>query len=59
MAATEHKRLARDYARIETAIGFLEQNFRDQPSLDDTARAIGSSPYHLHRLFTRRAGVSP
>ena len=59
MAINQQRRQARDYARIERAIGYLEGNFRDQPDLDDMARAAGLSSYHFHRLFTRWAGVSP
>lgn len=59
MEGNRRRQLARDYARIERAIGFIERNLRDQPSLDDIARSVGLSPYHFHRLFTRWAGVSP
>ena len=48
-----------DYARIEAAIRYLEQNATSQPSLDDVARHIGLSPFHFQRLFKRWAGVSP
>ena len=50
---------ARDYARIEAAILYLEEHFRDQPSLDDVAREAGLSPHHFQRLFRRWAGISP
>ena len=48
-----------DYARIEAAILYLEEHFRDQPSLDDVARIVGLSPHHFQRLFRRWAGISP
>lgn len=48
-----------DYRRVETAIRFLEENFRRQPSLGELARMVGLSEYHFHRLFTRWAGISP
>lgn len=48
-----------DYQRIAQAIEYLETNYRDQPSLDDLARHLNLSPFHLQRLFTRWAGVSP
>ena len=51
--------LALDYARVERALGYLRQNFRRQPSLDQAADAAALSPYHFQRLFTRWAGVSP
>ena len=50
---------ARDYARIEAAILYLEAHYRDQPGLDEVARAGGLSPHHFQRLFRRWAGISP
>lgn len=52
-------RNARDYARIEAAILYLEEHFRAQPTLDEVARAAGLSPHHFQRLFRRWAGISP
>ena len=48
-----------DYQRIERAINYIGDNFKDQPSLDDIAKKINLSPYHFQRLFSRWAGVSP
>lgn len=48
-----------DYNRIAKAIGFLRDNFRHQPALDDIAAAVGVSPFHFQRMFTAWAGVSP
>ena len=48
-----------DYARIAEAIGFIRENFKSQPELDDVARKICLSPAHFQRLFTAWAGVSP
>lgn len=48
-----------DYARVERAIRWLVAHQREQPSLDDVAHAVGLSPSHFQRLFTRWAGVSP
>ena len=53
------KQSAEDYRRIEQAILYLENNFKDQPSLEEVAANIGLSEYHFQRLFTRWAGVSP
>ena len=50
---------AQDFARIERALAYIRENFRDQPELDDIAAAAALSPYHFQRLFTRWAGVSP
>jgi AraC family transcriptional regulator of adaptative response/methylated-DNA-[protein]-cysteine methyltransferase len=48
-----------DYQRVEQAIGFLEEHFREQPSLDQIAASVHLSKYHFQRLFKRWAGVSP
>ena len=57
--ATDIAQNARDYARIEAAILYLEAHFRDQPALDEVAEAAGLSPHHFQRLFRRWAGISP
>ncbi|HEX9692918.1 MAG TPA: methylated-DNA--[protein]-cysteine S-methyltransferase [Gemmatimonadales bacterium] len=51
--------LSTDYERIAAAIAYLEKNADRRPDLADVARAIGLSPSHLQRVFTRWAGVSP
>ena len=48
-----------DYGRIERAIRYLESHFREQPELEDVARATGLSAFHFQRLFSRWAGISP
>ena len=48
-----------DFSRIEEAIGYISENFRDQPGLDEVAKKIHLSPFHFQRLFTDWAGVSP
>ena len=48
-----------DYHRIATAINYLQENYQDQPTLDDLADYLHLSPFHLERMFTRWAGVSP
>lgn len=48
-----------DYALVAAAIHYLEEHFRDQPSLEDVAAALHLSPFHLQRVFTRWAGISP
>jgi len=50
---------AADYARIEQAIVYLHQHFRDQPSLETIASQVDLSPAHFNRLFSRWAGVTP
>lgn len=48
-----------DYDRIEKAIIFLKQNFKEQPDLDEVAKKVHLSPFHFQRLFKDWAGVSP
>ena len=48
-----------DYLLVEQAVGYLEQNFREQPDLRAAADHVGLSEYHFQRLFTRWVGISP
>ena len=56
---TDLKQLSEDYQRIEQAILYLENHYKEQPSLEQVAANIGLSEFHFQRLFTRWAGVSP
>jgi AraC family transcriptional regulator of adaptative response/methylated-DNA-[protein]-cysteine methyltransferase len=56
---TDLKQLSDDYLRIEQAILYLENHYKDQPSLEEIAANLGLSEYHFQRIFTRWAGVSP
>jgi len=51
--------MSTDYLRIEKAIDYIEENFRDQPSLQELAEYINMSPFHFQRMFKRWAGISP
>jgi AraC family transcriptional regulator of adaptative response/methylated-DNA-[protein]-cysteine methyltransferase len=48
-----------DYERVEEAIHYLEDNFRQRPTLDEMASNLHLSKYHFQRLFKRWAGISP
>jgi AraC family transcriptional regulator of adaptative response/methylated-DNA-[protein]-cysteine methyltransferase len=48
-----------NYERIEKAIVFLKENFREQPDLDAVAKQVYLSPFHFQRLFKEWAGVTP
>ncbi|PXA85616.1 6-O-methylguanine DNA methyltransferase [Caulobacter sp. D4A] len=48
-----------DYHRMAVALDWLAQRWMDRPSLDEAAGAVGLSPFHFQRIFTRWAGVSP
>jgi AraC family transcriptional regulator of adaptative response/methylated-DNA-[protein]-cysteine methyltransferase len=50
---------ARDHDRVAHAIRYLDQHRLEQPSLEEVAGAMGLSPFHAQRLFTRWAGLSP
>jgi AraC family transcriptional regulator, regulatory protein of adaptative response / methylated-DNA-[protein]-cysteine methyltransferase len=56
---TDFRQSSEDYLRIEQAIQYLENHYKDQPGLEEVAANIGLSEYHFQRLFTRWAGVSP
>ncbi|NLD74709.1 MAG: methylated-DNA--[protein]-cysteine S-methyltransferase [Chloroflexi bacterium] len=51
--------LAADYAVVERAIRFLQDGFTAQPSLAEVAEHVGLSEFHLQRVFSRWAGISP
>lgn len=48
-----------DYERIEKAIVYLKENFKEQPDLDKVASQVHLSPFHFQRLFKNWAGISP
>ena len=50
---------ASDYVRIERALSFLERSAPAQPTLGALATHVGVSEFHLQRMFTRWAGISP
>ncbi len=49
----------RDWRRMGRAIRFLTERYTEQPRLEDAADAVGLSPFHFQRLFSRYVGVSP
>ena len=48
-----------DYQRVAKAIDYMRHHARSQPTLEQIADAVHLSPWHLQRLFSRWAGVSP
>ncbi|HEV7330166.1 MAG TPA: methylated-DNA--[protein]-cysteine S-methyltransferase [Flavisolibacter sp.] len=48
-----------NFQRIEKAIAYLQDNFREQPSLDDLAAKVHVSPFHFQKLFLDWVGLSP
>ena len=47
------------FERITKAIEYIQNNFKDQPNLDEVAEHLHLSPAHFQRLFTEWAGTSP
>jgi AraC family transcriptional regulator of adaptative response/methylated-DNA-[protein]-cysteine methyltransferase len=50
---------ALEYRRIERAIRFMDERFREQPSLEQVSKSAGVAPHHFARMFRRWAGISP
>jgi len=48
-----------NYERIEKAIVFIKQNFKEQPNLEEIAKQVYLSPFHFQRIFKDWAGVTP
>ena len=48
-----------NYRRIEQAINYINQNFKQQPELEEVAAHLGLSPFHFQRMFSDWAGISP
>ncbi len=48
-----------EYEKIETAIRYIREHFKDQPNLDEVAKKVFLSPFHFQRMFKEWAGVSP
>lgn len=48
-----------NFQRIATAIEYIQENFKLQPSLDEVAAKVNLSPFHFQKLFTDWAGTSP
>jgi AraC-like DNA-binding protein len=42
----------------DAAREYLNEHFRDPVRLDEIARAVGASPFHLSRVFRRHTGVA-
>lgn len=48
-----------NYRRIADAIAYYQENFKEQPSLEQVAEHIHLSPFHFQRMFKEWAGVTP
>ena len=47
------------YETVARAIRFIRQNSREQPELEAIAAHVGLSAFHLQRVFSLWAGISP
>ncbi|MEZ4605445.1 MAG: AraC family transcriptional regulator [Deinococcales bacterium] len=47
------------YQKIAIAIAYINERFREKPSLEAIARHVELSPSHFQRLFKAWAGLSP
>lgn len=50
---------SQDYAVVEKAIRFIEENYGARPSLARIAESVNLSEFHFQRLFSRWVGISP
>jgi AraC family transcriptional regulator of adaptative response/methylated-DNA-[protein]-cysteine methyltransferase len=48
-----------NFNRIAEAINYIQNNFRQQPDLDEVAEKVHLSPAHFQKMFTDWAGTSP
>jgi len=48
-----------NYQRVAKAIHYLAERQREQPSLAELASYVGLSEFHLQRMFSEWAGISP
>ena len=49
----------RHYQLVETALRYLAEHYREQPSLKVLAESAGLSEFHFQRVFSEWAGISP
>ena len=47
------------YDRMANVLSYLGDNWKNRPTLSETAEEFGLSPFHFQREFTRWAGVTP
>lgn len=48
-----------NFYRIARAINYIQDNFKNQPSLEEIAEEVNLSPFHFQRLFKDWAGTTP
>ncbi|MGI9280685.1 MAG: methylated-DNA--[protein]-cysteine S-methyltransferase [Endozoicomonas sp.] len=55
----EYSEEHRQYQQISRAIAYLSSHWTEQPGLADVASHVGLSEFHLQRVFSEWAGISP
>jgi AraC family transcriptional regulator of adaptative response/methylated-DNA-[protein]-cysteine methyltransferase len=50
---------ASDYDIVRQAIGFISEQWRKQPEVEEIAHAVGVTATDLHHLFRRWSGLTP
>ncbi len=58
VAVDDYSQQSADYGRIEKAIRFIEENFKNQPSLDKIAESVHLSKFYFDRIFKRWVGIN-
>lgn len=58
MSEISHEQV-KHYQTVARAIEYIRANARRQPGLSEVAAAVGLSEFHLQRIFTEWAGLSP
>jgi AraC family transcriptional regulator of adaptative response/methylated-DNA-[protein]-cysteine methyltransferase len=48
-----------NYEKVAKAIEFINENYTQQPDLDEVAKQVHVSPFHFQRMFKEWAGVTP
>ena len=48
-----------NFYRIQEAISFLSENFRQQPDLSELAKKVHVSSFHFQRMFLDWVGITP
>ena len=48
-----------NYQRVSKALAYLIEHRQHQPDLSEVSASVGISDFHLQRIFTEWAGVSP
>ena len=50
---------ASDYDIVRRAIGFISEQWRKQPEIEEIAHSVGVTTTELHHLFRRWSGLTP